>query len=235
MWCSSEVNLSSFFCFATCRTRSSACDTLSRFWTRCLLCRFVFSSAPVLGSTGSAAGRPVLFVGFVATVTGSDFSGLLIGGFGSSPSRREPDGLAACGSPRDLPVPAQRAWVGARFSDHAGTGRALAFLPLPILPSTKSTASALRICAFRGSMAGPHLPLSTLRRAPHGTLRMTRGQCGSLYLSLYKTLTHCSLPVSRRTDICTRAEPKSGAICPVRHAAGEGPLLSIAVAPGGGF
>src|SRR5208283_1743296 len=104
------------------------------------------------------------------------------------------------GSPRDLPVPAERAWVRARVSDHAGTGRALAFLPLPILPSTKSTASALRICAFRGSMAGPHLPLSTLRRAPHGTLRMTRGQCGSLYLSLCKTFTHYSLPVSRRTD-----------------------------------
>src|SRR5208337_4685784 len=49
-------------------------------------------------------------------------------------------------------------------------------------------------------MAGPHLPLSTLRRAPHGTLRMTRGQCGSLYLSLCKTFTHYSLPVSRRTD-----------------------------------
>src|SRR5208283_1008408 len=106
------------------------------------------------------------------------------------------------GSPRDLPVPAERAWVRARVSDHAGTGRALAFLPLPILPSTKSTASALRICAFRGSMAGPHLPLSTLRRAPHGTLRMTRGQCGSLYLSLCKTFTHYSLPVSRRTDFC---------------------------------
>src|SRR5208337_3797757 len=50
-------------------------------------------------------------------------------------------------------------------------------------------------------MAGPHLPLSTLRRAPHGTLRMTRGQCGSLYLSLCKTFTHYSLPVSRRTDL----------------------------------
>jgi hypothetical protein len=52
-------------------------------------------------------------------------------------------------------------------------------------------------------MAGPHLPLSTLRRAPHGALRMTRGQCGSLYLSLCKTFTHYSLPVSRRTDFCT--------------------------------
>jgi hypothetical protein len=30
---------------------------------------------------------------------------------------------------------------------------------------------------------------------------MTRGQCGSLYLSLCKTFTHYSLPVSRRTLI----------------------------------
>src|ERR1035441_2147303 len=91
-------------------------------------CWLVFSLAPVLRSTGSAAGCPALFVGFVATMTGSDFSGLLIDGYGSSPSRREPVGLAACGSPRDLPVPAYGAWVRARFSDHAGTGRALAFL-----------------------------------------------------------------------------------------------------------
>src|SRR5208283_2627646 len=125
------------------------------------------------------------------------------------------------GSPRDLPVPAERAWVRARVSDHAGTGRALAFLPLPILPSTKSTASALRICAFRGSMAGPHLPLSTLRRAPHGTLRMTRGQCGSLYLSLCKTFTHYSLPVSRRTEDCTQSDCGASRPIPIGHPVGE--------------
>src|ERR1700730_6497281 len=31
-------------------------------------------------------------------------------------------------------------------------------------------------------MAGLHAPLSTLRRTPHGMLRMTRGRCGSLCL-----------------------------------------------------
>ena len=36
--------------------------------------------------------------------------------------------------------------------------------------------------SFRGSMAGLYAPLSTLRRRPHGRLRMTRGQCGSLCL-----------------------------------------------------
>src|ERR1700678_3569692 len=31
-------------------------------------------------------------------------------------------------------------------------------------------------------MAGLHAPLSTLRRTPHGMMRMTRGRCGSLHL-----------------------------------------------------
>jgi hypothetical protein len=35
---------------------------------------------------------------------------------------------------------------------------------------------------FRGSMAGPCAPLSTLRCCPRGQLRMTRGRCGSLLL-----------------------------------------------------
>src|SRR5207244_10537911 len=36
--------------------------------------------------------------------------------------------------------------------------------------------------AFRGSIPGPHLPLSTLRGRPHGRPRMTRGRRGSLRL-----------------------------------------------------
>src|SRR5208283_1539283 len=53
-WCRSDVNFSFFLCLATCRTRSSACDTLSRscvrrVWTcpclvesHCPLVSFVF-------------------------------------------------------------------------------------------------------------------------------------------------------------------------------------------------
>jgi len=33
---------------------------------------------------------------------------------------------------------------------------------------------------LRGSMPGPHIPLSTLRHRPRERLRMTRGRCGSL-------------------------------------------------------
>jgi hypothetical protein len=36
--------------------------------------------------------------------------------------------------------------------------------------------------SFRGSMAGLHLPLPTLRRHPRGCLRTAWGRCGSLYL-----------------------------------------------------
>ena len=49
-----------------------------------------------------------------------------------------------------------------------------------MLPSTFCTVSAPRIGLFRGSMAGLCTPLSTLRRVPHGPLRMTRGRCGSV-------------------------------------------------------
>ena len=38
-------------------------------------------------------------------------------------------------------------------------------------------------CAFRSSIPGPSMPLSTLHLAPHGSRRKTRGQDGSLLLS----------------------------------------------------
>src|SRR6202040_4131685 len=59
--------------------------------------RFAFSLASALRSTASAAGRPALFGGFVATMAESDFSCPCIIGFGSSPSRCGPVGSAACG------------------------------------------------------------------------------------------------------------------------------------------
>ena len=55
-----------------------------------MLCRSAFPLVPVLGSTNSAADRSALFVGFPATMTGSDFSDPCIIGYGSSPSRCGP-------------------------------------------------------------------------------------------------------------------------------------------------
>jgi hypothetical protein len=49
-----------------------------------------FLLVPALGSTGSAAGFPALFVGFAAPLAGSDFPRSCIIGFGSSPSRCGP-------------------------------------------------------------------------------------------------------------------------------------------------
>ena len=51
--------------------RSSACDTVSRLCARPVLCWLAFPSASALGSTGSAADRSALFVGFPATVAES--------------------------------------------------------------------------------------------------------------------------------------------------------------------
>src|SRR6478672_5504727 len=67
-------------------------DTLSRHCVRHVRNRFAFSLASALRSTASAAGRPVLFGGFVATMAESDFSCPCIIGFGSSPSRCGPVG-----------------------------------------------------------------------------------------------------------------------------------------------
>lgn len=60
--------------------------------------------------------------------------------------------------------------------------QALAMARPCVLPSADRTASAPGSNFLRGSMAGLHVPLSTLRRAPHDAQRMTRGQHGSQYL-----------------------------------------------------
>jgi len=60
------VNFSFVLCLAACRMRASACDTVPRLCARPMLCWLAFPSASALGSTGSAADRSVLFVGFPA-------------------------------------------------------------------------------------------------------------------------------------------------------------------------
>ena len=72
MWWRSEVNLSFFLCLALCRMRSSACDTVPRLCVRPMLCWLAFPLVSALGSTGSAADRSALFVGFPATMAESD-------------------------------------------------------------------------------------------------------------------------------------------------------------------
>src|SRR3954447_8585517 len=128
-WWKSVVNRSFFLCLAAVRTRSSAWDTLSRFCARHVLCCPVFPLVSALGSPGSAAGCPALFVGFTATMAGSDLSRPFIIGYGSSPSRCGPvRQFPAAGRSRDLSVPGQGASVHARVLDLAGPARANALV-----------------------------------------------------------------------------------------------------------
>ena len=84
------MNFSFFLSLAACRMRSSACDTLTRLCARHVLCWPAFPLVPALGSTGSAADRSALFVGFTATMAESDFPCPCVIGYGSSPSRCGP-------------------------------------------------------------------------------------------------------------------------------------------------
>src|SRR5215510_16549240 len=76
-----------------------------------------FLSIPLLPSTDSATGRPVLFVGFHGTTSESDFSTPYIIGFGGCLPDAAHEGTSFRGGGRDLPVPAQRACERARVSD----------------------------------------------------------------------------------------------------------------------
>ena len=70
----------------------------------------------------------------------------------------------------------------ARFFDHAGSPKCLRWRSwtycLPLHRQRRHPESVF----YRGSMAGLHVPLPTLRRHPHGCLRTARGRCGSLLL-----------------------------------------------------
>ena len=183
-WCSSAVNRSCFWLFARSRTRSSPWATLPRLSVRCVQDSPAFPLAGRLRSIDSAPDPSGLFADFIATVQPSDFCGSFIIGFGSSPSRCGPLHHLAMtyGQPADLPVPVQRVSVHARFYDHAGSSeRSRWRTQTSCLPLHRQRRHP-EIVFFRGSMAGLHVPLPTLRRPPHKRLRTARGRCSSLLL-----------------------------------------------------
>jgi hypothetical protein len=139
-----------------------------------------FPSVPSLRSTDSAPSRLGLFTGFNATMKESDFSCSCIIGYGSSPSQCGP--LGCCGQAGDLPVPKQGAYMHARFYDLAGPNRYSRSRTCSYCLPHWQKRRHPDLLIFRGSMAGLHAPLSTLRHTPHGVPRMTRGQCDSLGL-----------------------------------------------------
>jgi hypothetical protein len=83
----------------------------------------------------------------------------------------------------DLPVPVQRVSVRARGLRPRRASPSLALAGRTVLPSAfDDTVGTPKHTYFRGSIPGPHFPLSTLRLHSRGRLRMTRGRCGSLGL-----------------------------------------------------
>ena len=66
------MNFSFLLRLAACRMRSSACDASTRFRARNALCWLAFPSVPALGSAGSAADCPALFVGLKAPIARAD-------------------------------------------------------------------------------------------------------------------------------------------------------------------
>src|SRR5207244_12240265 len=88
----------------------------------------------------------------------------------------------AAGRTRDLPVPVQGACVHARFCDHAGSSKRLRLRTQTCCLPLHRQRQHPETVFYRGSMAGLHVPLPTLRRHPRECLRTAWGRCGSLFL-----------------------------------------------------
>jgi hypothetical protein len=91
----------------------------------------------------------------------------------------------ACFTSRALTgSPGSRARMHARVSDLAESSGRLRFRAHRCcLPQLRNCVGTLIFRTFRGSMAGLHVPLSTLHMQPCDCPRMTRSQVGSLLLT----------------------------------------------------
>ena len=72
--------------------------------------------------------------------------------------------------------------IGRKHLRPRRAARVLAMSRPDVLPSDQMNGIGTLGWAFRGSIPCPHVPLSTLRRAPRGAPRMTRGRRGALLL-----------------------------------------------------
>ena len=143
----------------------------------------VFPSGRPLPSTTSAPAWAGLFSSFAGTTSLSDFPRSCIKGLppqrsphgprSTAPPPREPEGRGICrhrGRPRDLPVLAHgdlRACLGSLTGQGPPTTREKRRWRccLPPMGRTSAPRPSMR---FRGSIAPPTRPLSTLRRRPRG-------------------------------------------------------------------
>jgi len=120
--------------------------------------------------------------------------GSFIIGFGSSPSRCGP--VVHPAKPKISRFPYEERARHARGLRPRRTGRTLAFVASArIAFHVKDRVCVRNKNHFRGSMAGLCVPLSTLRRRPHGRLRMTRATVVRYSFSAVDSH-HYSSPVS---------------------------------------
>ncbi|HTG75127.1 MAG TPA: hypothetical protein VMB70_15230 [Terriglobia bacterium] len=68
--------------------------------------------------------------------------------------------------------------------DYAGSDKHLRISHCPMLPSPRNYKVGAQDDLFGAQCPSPLIPLSTLRPTPHDVLRKTRGQSGSLFLTL---------------------------------------------------
>ena len=191
---------------AACRTRSSALGVPARLCVRSTLRSDGFPLATTLPSIASPVEASTTFRDFLGTTAVSDFRRSSIIGVRPWTSR--------CGLPRVWQAtagsPGSRArCVGACAGsltaqgpvvsrDGDTTGVAFRLTPRRRHPEV-ATARAVGH-GFRGSIPGPHLPLSTLHPRPHERRRMTRGRCGSLLLYRMTLSFTTSRRFNRRTE-----------------------------------
>jgi hypothetical protein len=83
-----------------------------------------------------------------------------------------------------------------------GIGASLAIATCSVLPSEHvEVVGTPEQTLFRGSIPGPHFPLSTLRPQPYDRKRMTRGRCDSLHLHRMKLSFTTFRRFYRRTNV----------------------------------
>ena len=151
----------------------------SRLCIRSAFCSGRFPLARPLPSIPSAAGRPALFEDFVGTTGLSDFPCPFIIGVRLSTSRCGPLLWANKGSPGSR-TRCFRACTGSLTARGPGASRDIDAPDVAFRFSSKRRHPGGSF--FRGSIPGPHVPLSTLHLRPCERRRMTRGRRGSLIL-----------------------------------------------------
>ena len=226
------MNFAPLSFLAASRTRSSALGVLSWRCVQCTFCWSAFPPARLLPSTASAAGCPALFGGFAGTTSLSDFLGSFIFGLRLGPSRRGRRHHYRR-RPEDLPVPVQRGSARAWGLRPRRAAAALAiFVPQRVAFRRREERRRPGL-RFRGSIASPCVPLSTLRPRPFGRWCMTRGDRDSLGLrsTVLSSFPLCRSPGALPSLAATRPRLRQLAIrarvgCGFLTAGPHGPLIS---------